>query len=126
MEWTRLPVIGSVCTEVEDLNAPPTVTRGLAYVMHINGTVIDTWLTGMIVVRLPIYPKLLPFINRDIATLIYGVSQLLVDLVVLLVTWMKTFEQVKSALTLGIPVDISMTLLRDGKKPLEYVAFDLA
>ena len=42
-------------------------------------------------------------------------SQILVDLMVVLVTWRKTFGQIKTAAALGMRVELSTILLRDGE-----------
>lgn len=38
------------------------------------------------------------------------------DIIVVVITWIKTFHQVKEAARLGVKVNISATLLRDGKE----------
>ena len=42
-------------------------------------------------------------------------TQILVDLIVVVVTWRKTFGQVKTAAALGMRVHLSTILLRDGE-----------
>ena len=57
--------------------------------------------------------------------IVVAVSSIFADLLVVLVTWTKTFRQVKSAATLGLRVDMSTTLLRDGTKLLIATRFEI-
>ena len=50
-----------------------------------------------------------------------AVSGILASLIVVLVTLRKTWSHVKMASTLGIHVDVSTILLRDGKQLYEYL-----
>ena len=56
-------------------------------------------------------------ILRSVISMVPRLCVVLADLIVMMVTWRKTFHHVQEAAALNIPVSITMTLLRDGGLP---------
>lgn len=62
--------------------------------------------------------------NYIIVTLVGGISGVISNALVVLITWLHTFKNTREAVQLGMRASLSETLLRDGQSHLSTIKGD--